>query len=114
LALRSPSPAEGGGGVMINCHTNSYVDGLRRRRESARRLAILDCGCSDPWGHRCHDTIVTPTDIEVDAYIQTALMLLDLCMTPAPNIPAMRVMWRRGGADRRLVQRISSLWEVSA
>ena len=51
---------------------------------------------------------------QVDAYRDTALMLLASGYTPAPNLPAMRVLWRRGGQDRALVQRISENWEVAA
>jgi hypothetical protein len=101
---------------MTNCHNNLYVDGLKRRRAAARRLAILDCGCSDPWGHD-HELLLDEkkvSDVELDAYRDTALMLLSVGLTPAPNLPAMRMLWRRGGADRDLVSQISSRWEVAA
>lgn len=32
-----------------------YNRELRRRREAAKRLPPLQCGCSDPLFHYCHD-----------------------------------------------------------
>lgn len=86
----------------------------RRRSAAARRLPVLGCGVhSDPWTCRCGSTS-DPSDIQVDGYIAAAQLLLSLGFTPSPNIPAMRVMWRRGGIARELVQRISNQWEVAA
>jgi hypothetical protein len=35
-------------------------------------------------------------------------------LTPAPDVEALRVLWRRSQADRDLVQAISALWEVAS
>jgi hypothetical protein len=29
------------------------VSAMKRRREAARRLPPLACGCADPWRHHC-------------------------------------------------------------
>jgi hypothetical protein len=40
--------------------------------------------------------------------------LLSEGLTPAPNVEAMRILWRRGGNDQRLAVRLAELWEVAA
>ena len=64
------------------------------------------CGC---WGrdplHACNPG--------VDGYEAAAAHLLSVGLTPAPNIPAMRVMWRHGGDGRRLARTISEFWEAA-
>jgi hypothetical protein len=72
----------------------------------------MECGHVDPW--TCSHDDGTISDAQVDAYRAAALTLLALGYTPAPNIAAMRVLWRRRGFDRDLVQRISEQWQVSA
>lgn len=74
----------------------------------------LECRCVDPWVCRHYDTLDAASDLQVDGYIAAAQQLLSLGYTPSPNISAMRVMWRRGGTARELVQRISKQWEVAA
>ncbi|KAA1249805.1 hypothetical protein F0Q45_13045 [Mycobacterium simiae] len=89
-----------------------YVAGLHRRRAHAYRVPRCDCGCPDPWTCRCdnHDEV---TEQYVDGYRDAAQHILDAGLTPAPNVRAMRVMWRRGGSEQRLAQRISEPWEVA-
>lgn len=104
-----------------------YRAGLRRRAEATYRLPVLECGHhADPWVCRCHSSnsltsaeikLSRPeavTDRYVDGYRDAAQHLLDCGLTPAPNLPAMRLLWRRGGADRRLVREISERWELAA
>ena len=91
-----------------------YAAGLRRRRAYADRARLLDCShCTDPWTCRCSDPDEV-TDRYVDGYRDAAEHLLAQGLTPAPNVAAMRAMWRRGGNDQRLAVRLSENWEVSA
>jgi hypothetical protein len=94
---------------------SEYIAGLRRRHDAAQRLIILDCGCSDPWPCRhFRESASEASEAEVDAYHKTALLLLAEGYTPAPDIRAMRALWRRGGAARDVVRRISERWEIAA
>lgn len=76
----------------------------KRRSDAARRLLALECGCSDPWLCHCHEPEC------VRGYAEAAAHLLGAGLTPAPNLPAMRQMWRRGGEPQRLAQAISQRW----
>jgi hypothetical protein len=94
---------------------SEYIAGLRRRHAAAQRLLILDCGCSDPWPCKHFgESASEASEVEVDAYLKTALLLLAHGYTPAPNIRAMRGLWRRGGASRDVARRISERWEIAA
>jgi hypothetical protein len=86
----------------------------RRRRDAAYRLPPLDCGCGtrDPIACRCNPLPVT--ERYVDGYRDAVEHLLALNLTPAPNLPAMRVMGRRDERDQRLVRHLAELWEVAA
>jgi hypothetical protein len=86
---------------------------LRRRRLAACRSMPAACGCRDPWTCRCWNPDEI-TDRYVDGYRDAAEHLLAQGLPPAPNLPAMRVMWRRGGTDQRLALRIAEVWEVAA
>lgn len=97
------------------CTNRDWRGQSSRRRAAAERLPMLACGHADPWACRCSPTAgEQPTQVEVDAYRIAANMLLAQGMTPAPRLPEMRVLWRRGGEDRDLVSRISSRWVVAA
>jgi hypothetical protein len=47
-------------------------------------------------------------------YVEAAHHLLNHGLTPAPNLPALRAMWKAGGAHRRAAQVIAERWEVAA
>ncbi len=83
------------------------------RAEAARRLPPCDCGCRDPWICHCHNTSA-PSDRMIDGYLQAAQHLESLGLTPAPLMPELRLMWQRGGTDRRLAQSIAQKWELAA
>lgn len=87
-----------------------YIAGLRRRRAETYRRPKLDCGCVDPWTNR-HDEQIT--DNYVDGYRDAAEHLLASGLAPAPNLPAMRTMWKRGGNEQRLAMRIAELWQAT-
>lgn len=80
-----------------------YIAALRRRRAAAQRTPVLDDGHADPW----HYPPITA------GYCDAAQHLLERGMTPAPNVSAMREMWKRGGVERDLVQTIAERWDVS-
>jgi hypothetical protein len=84
--------------------------GMWRRRQAAQRLAPLGrCGCiRDPLHdhHRCGDEI---TENMATGYKAAVLHLRSLGVLPAPLIPEMQALWRRGGADRQLAQELFEL-----
>ncbi len=91
-----------------------YVAGIHRRRAYADNKArLLACGnCTDPWTCRCYLKNEI-TDQYLTGYRSAAIHLLDQGLTPAPNIEAMRILWRRGGDDQRLAARLAELWETA-
>lgn len=48
----------------------------------------------------------------VDGYRDAVLLLESLGLTPAPMLPEMRALWRRGGSDRELVSSVAEKWAV--
>ncbi len=95
------------------CQSNALLRQLRGRREAARRLPRLNCGCGpDPWLCRCHED-AEPTARQVDAYRDAVEHLLAHNLLPAPDADAMRVMWRRGGAEQRLAVFLAERWELA-
>jgi hypothetical protein len=83
---------------------------LRRRRAASYRLPVLDSGHADPW---FYDDI-EPSERTADGYYAAAQHLIAAGFLPAPNIPAMRLMWRRDDEQRELVRYIAERWEVAA
>jgi hypothetical protein len=47
-------------------------------------------------------------------YPEAAAHLLDLGLTPAPNVPALRSMWKAGGHARQCALIIAAAWELVA
>ena len=87
---------------------------LRRRRVWSYKCPPLNCcPCRDPLGCRCHNP-ARINDQYVDGYQDAAQHLLTEGLPPAPNVAALRRLWRRGGQDQRLARRVAELWEVSA
>lgn len=105
-------PAGNGAAFTSTPDAHHYIAGLRRRRAATYRVPALDCGHRDPW--TCHHDPVTVSDQYIDGYRDAAQHLLANGMTPAPNLAAMRAMWRRGGPDRDLVRAIAERWEIAA
>lgn len=77
---------------------------LRRRRRAAERLAILDCGCADPWPCRC--TVPALTERALDAWRAAAEVVLDTGKTPLLPLEVLRALYRRGGDDRVLAEQL--------
>ena len=51
---------------------------------------------------------------QIAAYEDAAAHLLAVALTPAPNVPAMRAMWKAGGRSRRVAQIIAERWELAS
>lgn len=73
---------------------------LARRRDAARRLAPLDCGCRDGWPCRC--TLPPLSDKMIDAGRDAALHILESGRVPLLEIEILQALWRRGGTERQL------------
>src|SRR5271154_7187335 len=78
-------------------HSTAIVQGLHRRRAASRR--IVD---GDPWRYE------PPTA----GYELAAAHLLELGLTPAPNVAALRVMWKTRGESQRAAWTISERWDL--
>jgi hypothetical protein len=109
-ALTSPADVE------VDSHTTNATDvtaiavQLRRRRAASYRLPVLDSGRADPWYYDRPE----PSERTVEGYCAAATHLLALGLVPAPDLDAMRLMWRRDVEQRRLAQYIAERWEVAA
>lgn len=84
-----------------------YIEGLRHRRAATYRLPALECGYVDPLTCRHGPE-------PINGYPEAAEHLLTVGLCPAPNLPALRAMWKRGGAELRTASRIVEAWEVTA
>jgi hypothetical protein len=77
---------------------------LRRRRQAAARSVPLDCGCPDPWPCRCSDPPLT--DAAVDGWRDAAEHVLAAGHMPLLPLEIRRALYRRGGLDRELAERL--------
>jgi hypothetical protein len=80
------------------------VAGLHRRRAASRRTPRLDCGCPDPWPCRCSEPPLS--EKMIDAGRDAALHLLDSGNVPVLKFETLQALWRRGGADHVLAQKV--------
>jgi hypothetical protein len=87
-----------------------YIEGLRRRRAASYRLPVLESGRSDPWYY----DPPAPSEHATDGYCAAAAHLIGMGLLPAPDLGAMRLMWRRDSEQRRLSRYIAERWEVAA
>jgi hypothetical protein len=81
------------------------LDSTRRRRRESWRLPELDCRRSDPWFY--------PEPGE-RGYEAAAHHLLEHGLIPAPNVPAMQLMWRRSDRSRRAAGLIAQRWGLAS
>jgi hypothetical protein len=82
-------------------------DQLRRRRHAAADCFPLRCGCRDPWP--CRHNHLPPSERMVDAAALAASHLTEAGLAPVFDQATLRALWRRGGDDRRLAQRLYDL-----
>lgn len=76
-----------------------------RRRDAAERLALLDCGCADPWVCRC--TQPPLTDHQIEGWKSAAERVLGVTgNTPLLPLEVLRALYRRGGQDRALAEQL--------
>lgn len=87
--------------------THSIRAHRHRRLDATLRSEPLACGHRDPLTC-CHHEPLT------DGYRDAAHHLLTLGLTPCPNRPAMRAMWRNGGRDREIARVIAERWELAS
>jgi hypothetical protein len=80
------------------------VAGLHRRRQASWRLAELESRRSDPWSY-------APSSA---GYEDAAAHLLELGLTPAPNLAGLHEMWKAGGESRAAAQVIAERWDLAA
>lgn len=97
---------------MTTTPPNAVVDQLHRRRCEAQRLAILDCGCTDPWTCRC--TRHPLTERALDGWRDAARAVLAEGLKPLVPTEIRRSLWRRGSADRALAELLTAMIEEVA
>ncbi len=97
----------GNGAESRTTGCTQYIEGLRHRRAATYRLPPLDCGHVDPLTCRHGPN-------PINGYPEAADHLLTLGLCPAPNVPALRAMWKGGGTDQRNASHIVEAWEVIA
>jgi hypothetical protein len=107
-------PARGPEGTPANTTTNHHheagrrshrtaLPGHQRWRDAVRRMPRLDCGCRDI----CWCTIPPMSDNQIDGYADAARFILDTTgCTPLLPIEVLRALYRRGGEDRVLAEKI--------
>lgn len=93
--------------VWLPCtwnHPQDIASQSRRRGDAAARSVPLDCGCRDPLLCRCtHPPI---SENALDAWRDAALQLLFARQMPLLPLEVRRALWRRGGPDRVLAERL--------
>jgi hypothetical protein len=101
----TPSPTQGPALKGSGTATKTRLQYTRCRNPlRARRVAAQRLEGGDPWRR---------TDPGVRGYPEAAAHLLGHGYTPAPNIPAMREMWKSGPETRALARIIAERWAVS-
>ena len=99
----------------VDNHTNApqgtaIAVQLRRRRAASYRLPALDCGRAGPWYY----APLAPSERTADGYYAAAAHLIGLGLLPAPDLGAMRILWRRDTEQRNLARQIAECWQVVA
>ena len=85
---------------------------LQRRREAARHLKPLACGCRDPLFCRCRPTLHERpplTEKMIDAGRDTAHHLLENGFVPLLQPDVLHALHRRGDDDRQLARELYAL-----
>jgi hypothetical protein len=88
-----------------------HAAGLRRREAALRLPPIGRCGCirdPDLDRHRCGARPLT--DHQVDGWRSAAIDIIEDGHVPIVPTEVVRRLWKRGGRDRQLAER---LWELA-
>ncbi|MGB0972040.1 MAG: hypothetical protein ACPGVG_13925 [Mycobacterium sp.] len=107
MPTKENRPAGNGAESRTAGRHSEFIRQLRQRRAATYRLPALDCGHVDPLACRNGPD-------PINGYPEAAEHLLTLGLCPAPNLPALRAMWKRGGTNLRNASRIVEAWEVTA
>lgn len=78
-----------------------------RRSDAAARMPLLDCGCdtADPWLCRC--TQPPLSSFQLDGWALAAGYIMETTgHAPLVPIEVLRALYRRGGEDRALAEKI--------
>ncbi len=67
----------------------------------------FDCGCHEPC--RC-DYRDNPSEKRTDGYRDAIEHLAEQGLCAAALTPELRLLWRRGGSDRRMAESINRRW----
>ena len=78
-----------------------------RRRRASWRCEPLAGGHADPW-RPWRERL---SDRQIDGYRDAVQHLHGLGLLAAPDVEAMRQLWRRSRDDRRLVSELAERWE---
>jgi hypothetical protein len=78
----------------------------KRRKGPARHRPLSN--------HQTYASKYTTTDRQIAAYADAAWYLLGHGLTPGPDVPALRAMWKAGGNGRRMAQVIAERWELAS
>lgn len=95
--------------LHLNDPAGNHFNQWHRRRAAAARCIPLACGCRDPWPCRCADP--PPTERQIDGYRAAVAHLRAHGLPPAPLLPEMRALWRRGAHG--LISEITERWELA-
>jgi len=97
-----PTPPPGWASPLHYCQ--SLPSQLGRRREAARRSVPLDCGCRDPLPCNCTQPPIS--SVALDGWRDAALHVLSVGQLPLLPIEVRRSLYRRGGPDRVLAEKL--------
>jgi hypothetical protein len=104
--LGQPATHSGSTWAADFCDSNAVARQLRRRRAASYRCEPLDCSCRDPWTCRCYTTEPPLSEHALDGWRDAALKVLSGGQLPLLPIEVRRALWKRGGPDRVLAERL--------
>lgn len=96
--------------VWVPCtwaHPQDISSQLRRRRKASQRLVRLAdcCGASDPLSCRCHKPEPPLTERAMEAWKDAIERTLPIG-PPLVPLEVLQRLWRKGGPDRALAERV--------
>jgi hypothetical protein len=88
-------------------HHNGNREQRERFTRTYYRSPRWDCGCHVPCRCEWH---AKPTPKRVDAYREALEHLAGLGLLAGALTPELRELWRRGGDDRQVAERVARRW----